>query len=144
MAAIKQYNRDTEATRKRELTYYSDFFKNFTVHPDKRDLARHVNEYSINESLKNIIFTKFGERFYNESFGCGVDKYLFENYSPILINVINNVITVAIRNFEKRVELKSIDITPNLDESALSIDIVYTILNERRIGTLSFLITRVR
>lgn len=144
MAAIKEYNRNTEATRKKELIYYSDFFKNFTIHPDKRDLARHVNEYSINEALKNIIFTKNGERFYNEQFGSGVDKYLFENYTPILENIINSTITDSVRNFESRIELKSINITPNVDNSEMTVDIVYTILNERRIGTLSFLITRAR
>lgn len=144
MALIKQYDRNTEAKRKKEKTVYSDFFKNFNVHPEKKDLARHVNEYAVTESLKNIIFTSRGERFFNTQYGCDINRILFENINPFTMDTINTLIRTAIKNFEPRVEIQDVTCTSAPDNNSVSVDITYTLVNSTTPVTFSLILDRVR
>lgn len=144
MALIKQYNRNTEAKRKAEIIIYSDFFKNFNVHPEKKDLARHVNEYAITEALKNLIFTNKGEKFFNNLYGCDINRTLFENINPFTMDTINTLIRTAIKNFEPRVNVEDITVTATPDNNSVNVDITYTIVNSTTPITFSLILDRVR
>jgi hypothetical protein len=52
----------TGAGKKEE--YYSDFLNSFAKTPVGEQLARVLNERSINQALKNIILTNRGERLF--------------------------------------------------------------------------------
>lgn len=144
MALIKQYDRNTEAKRKKENVVYSDFFKNFNIHPEKKDLARHVNEYAITEALKNLVFTNRGERFFNNLYGCDINRILFENINPFTMDTINTLIRTAIKNFEPRVQVEDITCTALPDNNSIYIDLTYSIVNTTTPVTFSLILNRVR
>ena len=109
MAVVKQYDRTPTVTLRKEKVVFSDFFKNFNVHPEKKDLARHVNEYAVSEALKNLLLTNRGERFFNNEYGCELNRMLFEQIDPFTISTINTTVRTAIENFEPRARVISIN-----------------------------------
>lgn len=144
MALVKQYDRNTEAKRRAEKVLYSDFFKNFNVHPEKHDLARHVNEYAVNEALKNLLLTGKGERFFNENFGTDVRRLLFEPMSPILMDMLNSVIRDAVITFERRVSIESVQIDATPDENSVTVTIIYSLATLQKRIVFSTVIERIR
>lgn len=144
MALVKQYDRNTEAKRRAEKVFFSDFFKSFSIHPEKHDLARHVNEYAVNEALKNLILTSKGERFFNANFGADIRKLLFEPMSPIVMDMLNTLIRDAISAFEPRVTVDTVQVDATPDENSVVITIVYTLTTLQKRITLATVIERIR
>lgn len=144
MALVKQYDRNTEAKRRAEKVLYSDFFKNFNVHPEKHDLARHVNEYAVNEALKNLLLTGKGERFFSPGFGTDVNRLLFEPMSPILMDMLNSVIRDAVTTFERRVLIDSVQIDASPDENSVTVTIIYSLATLQKRIVFSTVIERIR
>lgn len=144
MALVKQYDRKTEAKRRADNVVYSDFFRNFNIHPEKHDLARHLNEYAVNEALKNLFLTNKGERFFNPDFGTGVNALLFEPLNPILMDMLNTMIREAISQFEPRVVVDSVQIDGLPDDNSVVITIVYGLVNVKERVVFSTVIERIR
>lgn len=171
MAVVKQYDRTPTITLRKEKVLYSDFFKNFNIHPEKRDLARHVNEYAVSEALRNLLLTNKGERFFNSIYGCDINRLLFEQIDAFTISTINTVVRAAIENFEPRVRIISINTEAIPDErvggtkfhgpskteksrdlgfegvevtNTIRIEIVYSLLNSTTPVTLNLILDRVR
>ena len=59
---------------------YSDFYSNFDLELVKKDLLSYKNEDSVKRSIRNILLTDRGERFFNPTFGSDIRKILFENF----------------------------------------------------------------
>jgi phage baseplate assembly protein W len=144
VAVVKRYDRNTEAVRRKEKEIYSDFFRNLNIHPEKRDVARHVNEYAIAEALKNLILTNKGERFFNNGIGTDVDTILFENVSPFMMSALNTLITTAVKNFEPRAIIQSVKIDATADNNSVSVSIVFSIATNTEPVRLNFILDRVR
>ena len=93
-----------------------------------RDIIDLKNETAIARSLQNLVLTVNGERFFNPLIGSGVNRLLFENVDEFIADSIKTQIEISINNYEPRVELKSVEVTPNYDENKFDVVIVYTIV----------------
>jgi phage baseplate assembly protein W len=145
LAAIKSYDRITEvARREAQKVFYSDFPKTFSVHPEKHDLSRVVNENAIIEALKNLIMTDKGERFFNLDFGCDIKRVLFEDVSPTTLNILHSVIATAIKNYEPRVNIISMQLDATPDENGVQVFLEFSVANRTTPIRTEFLLTRVR
>ena len=144
MALVKQYDKNTEAKRRAEKVLYSDFFKNFNIHPEKHDLARHVNEYAVNEALKNLLLTGKGERFFNADFGTDIRKLLFEPMNPIIMDMLNTLIRDAVTAFEPRVSIDSVQVDGTPDENSIVITVIYNLATLQKRIVFSTVIERIR
>lgn len=123
---------------------YSDFYLNFNRNYGSGDLARLTDEDAIISSLKNIIFTRKGERLFFPEFGCNVQGLLFENYSQFTSDTLQTEIRTAVENFEPRI--KTINITVNESQDAHSVElyIFFTTINNPETLSISFLLTKLR
>ena len=86
------------------------------------------DEAEIEGSLSVLFSTQIGERLFRPTFGCNLDDYLFKNNSTVVILRMKNMITQAIKEFEPRITLDSVNV--NMDEiidGRLSISLSYTI-----------------
>lgn len=88
---------------------------------------------AIEQSLKNIIYTKRGSIPWNPRFGSNIPDFLFEKISSLTAMRIQNDLQFSIENWEPRVTLNSIDVIPKEDYNQYEINIIYTIntLNEQ-------------
>ena len=107
---------------------FKDISFAFQVNPLNNDLISIVNETAIARSVRNLIFTQPGERFFNQNLGSKVSKVLFENMDEISASVIKDEIENTINNYEPRVDLISVDVSPNYDNNEFNVTINYYIV----------------
>ena len=107
---------------------FKDISMTFQANPLNNDLIAIKNENAIARSVKNIVFTLPGEKFFNPNFGSQISKVLFENIDDITASVIVDEIKESIRNFEPRVELLDVQSFPNFDNNQFDVSITYEII----------------
>ena len=100
----------------------------FQNNPLNSDLIVLKNETAIARSIRNIVFTLPGEKFFNPNFGSRVSRSLFENVDEISASNIRDEIATSIVNFEPRVELKNIEVFPDYDNNSFNVVIIYNIV----------------
>ena len=107
---------------------FKDISMTFKVNPLNDDLIAIKNETAIARSVRNIVMTIPGERFFQPSFGSGVNMVLFNNMDEISASVLEDEIRNSIRNYEQRVKLRSILVSPNFDNNTFDTVITYDII----------------
>ena len=107
---------------------FRDISMTFKRHPLNDDLIVLKNEQAIARSVRNIVFTTPGEKFFDEDFGSKINEALFENIDPISANVIQQEIRQSITNYEPRVNLRGVKVNPNYDNNEFNVTIVYEII----------------
>ena len=114
------------------LERVSQGFKNismtFQANPLNDDLIALKNENAIARSIRNIVFTLPGEKFFNASFGSRITESLFENIDDITSTIIVDEITQSIENYEERVKLLDVQASPNYDNNSYDLTIRYLII----------------
>lgn len=107
---------------------FRDLSMTFQVNPLNYDLIALKNETAISRSIRNLIFTYPGERFFNENLGSKVSRSLFENLDDVSASIIKDEIESTIRNYEPRADLISVNVEPNYDSNEFNITINYRII----------------
>ena len=109
---------------------FKDLSMSFQANPLSKDLIALKNTNAIARSIKNIVFTLPGEKWFNESFGSRITASLFENINDVTANIIVDEITSSITKYEPRVELigEGVKAFPNYDNNTFDVIIVYTII----------------
>ena len=107
---------------------FKDISATFQTNPLNGDLIAIKNETAIARSIRNIVFTLPGEKFFDEDFGSNVSRVLFDNLDDISSNFIKDQIEESINNFEPRVRLRNVFADPNFDDNAFNVTIVYDII----------------
>jgi len=107
---------------------FKDISMSFQANPLNNDIISIKNETAIARSIRNLIFTLPGERFFNQNLGSRVSQTLFENMDEISASVIKDEITNTINNYEPRVDLISVDVFPNYDNNEFNVTINYYIV----------------
>jgi phage baseplate assembly protein W len=107
---------------------FRDISMTFQNNPLNSDLIVLKNETAIARSIRNIVFTLPGEKFFNPNFGSRVSRSLFENVDEISASSIRDEIATSIVNFEPRVELKNVEVLPDYDNNSFSVVIIYNIV----------------
>ena len=107
---------------------FRDISMTFQNNPLNSDLIVIKNETAIARSIRNIVFTLPGEKFFNPNFGSRVTRSLFENVDEISASVINDEIRNSINNFEPRVSLINVQTIPNFDNGSFDVIIIYRVV----------------
>ena len=107
---------------------FKDISISFESNPLTDDLIALKNEDAIARSIKNIVFTLPGEKFFDPEFGSDISASLFENLDDISGGIIEDQIRESITNYEPRVELLSVKTNPNYDNNAFDVTITYEVV----------------
>jgi len=92
------------------------------------DLIAIKNENSIARSVRNLVLTANGERFFNQNLGSGISRALFENIDPISASTIQDQIRQTIENYEPRVDLIDVAVSPDYDNNTFNVTLRYNIV----------------
>ena len=128
----------------RNTRTFTDIDLNFTAHPVTGDVTRKYDEASIKQSVKNLILTQNYERPFHSEIGSQVRAVLFEPVSPMTTMVLQRSIEDVINNFEPRVTLTSVNVSPNIDNNAYNISIYFKIINTETPTTVDLTLKRTR
>ena len=107
---------------------FKDISMSFKANPLNNDLIALKNETAIARSVRNIVMTIPGERFFQPNFGSEVNRLLFNNIDDISASLIESQIRQSIENYEPRVKLRSLKVDPNFDNNSFDIKITYDII----------------
>ncbi len=107
---------------------FKDISMTFQANPLNFDLIGLKNENAIARSVRNIVFTLPGEKFFDESFGSRISASLFENIDDISASEIVDEITESVTNYEPRVNLLDVQAFPNFDNNQFDVAIIYEII----------------
>ena len=107
---------------------FKDISMSFQVNPLNLDLIALKNETAIARSVRNIVFTLPGEKFFDSNFGSQISNSLFENVDEISASIIRDEIRNSITNYEPRVELIDVQTTPDYDNASFDVLIQYRII----------------
>ena len=107
---------------------FKDISMTFQANPLNDDLIALKNENAIARSIRNIVFTLPGEKFFNPSFGSRITESLFENIDDITATIIVDEIRESIETYEDRVQLNNVEAFPNFENNSFDVTIVYEII----------------
>ena len=107
---------------------FKDISMTFQSNPLNDDLIAIKNENAIARSLRNIVFTTPGEKFFNQSFGSRITESLFENIDSITATVIVDEIRESINIYEPRVKLIDVKAFPDYENNGFDVIIIYDIV----------------
>ena len=106
---------------------FKDISMSFATNPLNDDLVSLTDTSAIARSIRNIVFTSPGEKFFNPDFGSRVSESLFENVDNVSALAIKDEIKSSIINFEPRVNLLDTVVVPNPDDNEMNVTIEYEI-----------------
>mgnify|MGYP001166854594 FL=1 len=107
---------------------FKDISLTFQTNPLNNDLIGLKNENAIARSVRNIVFTLPGEKFFDENFGSRISASLFENIDDISASEIVDEIKQSINRYEPRVDLIDVQAYPNFDNNQFDVAIIYEII----------------
>ena len=107
---------------------FKDVSMTFQKHPLTSDILALKNESAIARSVRNIVFTVPGEKFFDEDFGSRISQSLFENINDISANIIRNEIKSSLRLYEPRVNVREVEVKPNFEQNEFNVTIIYEII----------------
>jgi phage baseplate assembly protein W len=107
---------------------FNDISMSFQINPLNNDIIGIKNETAIARSIRNIVLTQPGEKFFNPFFGSKVKQSLFETFDDITSITVRNEIRSSIQNYEPRVELIEVKVIPDYDNNNFNVTIIYKII----------------
>jgi phage baseplate assembly protein W len=123
---------------------FSDFTNDLTVHPITNQLIVLKNADAVKQALKNLILTSLGEKPFTPLFGSNINKSLFELFDPFFVEDVKRYVTLAVNQYEPRVNLISVDVKQDRTETAVTINIVFSLINTTQPLSISIYVKRVR
>jgi hypothetical protein len=116
---------------KRISRAFKDINLSFEPHPVTKDLTVLRNENAIKRSVRNIVQTIPTERFFNSILGSDVRNLLFDNYVDFgTASAIEDQITIAIQNFEPRVDNLQVNVNPKPDNNEFEVNVLFDIIGQ--------------
>ena len=106
---------------------FKDISMSFESNPLNDDLIALSDRSAIARSIRDIVFTSPGEKFFNPNFGSRISESLFENVDEVSALAIEDEIRSSIINFEPRVNLLDTVVVPNPDDNEMNVTIEYEI-----------------
>ena len=107
---------------------FKDISMSFEVNPINEDLISIKNRTAIARSIRNLVFTVPGERFFNEDLGSRVSELLFDVMDEISAAAIRDEIAETIQKYERRVTLKDVKVKPNYDNHEFDVTVIYDVI----------------
>ena len=121
----------------KQIEFYSDFLANLELNPITEQLARATNENAVGNSIKQLVLTNLGERFYQPNVGSMVQLGLFEPDDLPMHDLLKTSITNTIQSQEPRANLQDVRVHSNPDNHLINIQVIYSLKNVPGVFTTS-------
>ena len=107
---------------------FKDISLSFDPHPITKDLPVLKNANAIRRSVRNLVQTIPGERFFNPILGSSVYDSLFDLMDFGTSNLIEQEIVTTLRNFEPRVNNVRVRVSARPDQNNFDVTIFFDIV----------------
>ena len=123
---------------------FRDLDLNFNIHPIRKDVTKHLNEYAVVNAVKNLILTNHYERPFRPNVGSNIRRVLFEPVDAIMSAQLEREIRETVTNFEPRVQINTVTASPVPDENGYKIYLEFFVINNSKPITINFFLERIR
>ena len=112
---------------------YKDISLYFTKNPVTGDVTEVTDVQDIKRSVRNLVLTNRFDRPFHPEIASRIRESLFENFTPVTINIIRNAITEILTIYEPRVYVTAVEVADPqysyMDQNTLPIKIFFTLQN---------------
>ena len=109
---------------------FKDISLSFEPHPVTKDLPVLKNANAIRRSVRNLVQTIPGERFFNPVLGSSVYDSIFDLYDFGVSTLVEEEIVTTIDNFEPRVENVQVRVDARPDQHNFDVTIFFDIVGQ--------------
>jgi phage baseplate assembly protein W len=134
----------TVTTNDNFIRNFRDLDLSFNIHPVRKDINIHKNEYAIINAVKNLILTNHYERPFQPELGSNIRRLLFENVDSVMAAQIEREVEETINNFEPRAEVSKVTAIASPDENRYNIILEFFVINNPNPITINFFLERIR
>ncbi len=127
-----------------EVRTFKDLDLNFTIHPVKKDINRHVGVNAVVNSIKNLVLYNHYERPFNPEFGSNLRKLLFENADSFTASLIEREISEMISIYEPRCQVEKLVTRASPDENGFYVELTFFVINLTDPIQITFFLERIR
>jgi len=100
---------------------YADIPFFLSMNPFTNDFNLVKELSAIRQSVKNIIMTNKGERYFNDYFGCDIYGSLFENFDYTMVISLQSRIANNLELYEPRIVVNDVRILDDPENNSLNI-----------------------
>jgi len=123
---------------------YKDLDFNFAAHPVTGDVTRKTGDKAIIQSIAGLLQTGRYERLWQPNLYSKLREHLFEPVDNITGSAIAAEIRLTIGKHEPRVDLTSINVTPDYDNNGYSVTLTFFIINRADPIQITLFLERIR
>ena len=109
---------------------FKDISLSFDPHPITKDLPVLKNANAIRRSVRNLVQTIPGERFFRPNLGSSVYDSLFDLMDFGTATLIESEIITTLDNFEPRVSNVQVRVDPRYDQNNFDVTIFFDIIGQ--------------
>ena len=109
---------------------FKDISLSFDPHPITKDLPVLKNANAIRRSVRNLVQTIPGERFFRPNLGSSVYESLFDLMDFGTSSLIESEIITTLDNFEPRINNVRVQVDPRFDQNNFDITIFFDIVGQ--------------
>jgi|APGre2960657404_1045060.scaffolds.fasta_scaffold89024_2 phage baseplate assembly protein W len=128
----------------RNTRIFSDISLGFGTNPATADVVQVTNEDAVKSSIRNLISTKNFERPFHPEIGCQLHSLLFENFTPVTIEMAKRMVADVLRAYEPRANILDIRVADSQDNNELVITVIFTLINSDRPVTVTTILDKAR
>tara|TARA_B100001094_G_scaffold256565_1_gene255800 strand:+ start:1016 stop:1414 length:399 start_codon:yes stop_codon:yes gene_type:complete len=110
---------------------FKDISLSFNAHPVTKDLTVLKDANAVKKSVRNLVQTIPGERFFNSILGSDVNASLFDFVDFGTASTIQRQIETTVTNFEPRVENLQVEVFPRPDDNEFEVNVYFDIIGQQ-------------
>ena len=107
---------------------FKDLSVTFKKHPVSDDLVVVKDKAAIVQSIRNLLLTNKGERPFQPQLWSDIYRVLFEPLDFGTAALIREAVTETITNYEPRVIVNTVIVTPDFDSNGFEVELSYLIV----------------
>jgi phage baseplate assembly protein W len=123
---------------------YTDLDLTFNRIPATGDVALRFDDQSVIASVRNLLLTNFYERPFQPDLGSNLNAILFEPATGLTAGILELEIRNVINNYEPRVQINELIVSPNLDGNTFLVDMSFYIGNNTQPTAVNLILQRSR
>lgn len=123
---------------------YKDIDMAFTKNALSGDINKKLDVNAVKQSIMNLLLTKPYERPFHPELGSRLYTALFEQMRPGMEQSLSRMVEQQILNFEPRVDILNIQVTPDYDDNSYDVSIRFLVKGINEPQDLSLSLTRLR
>lgn len=121
---------------------FKDFNISFARNLFTDDISAVTNENSIKQAIKNLILTVPGEKPFQPLVGSRVYELLFEPLDPFTMDSIRDEIINTVTQYEKRVDLVNVYVTPIYENNKINVTVEYRVIGVPIVEEITFVLQK--